>query len=111
MLEDQFNGGLKEVCYPVYTDGNLEIPFSNCSTSRKLIIGCQMIHSLKTLIGSNDLPVMADRCEALDDEHLKMLGKEQMFITQVSMMKNNNYSGGLIKMENVKIHKKQRWLL
>lgn len=84
MLEDQFNGGLKEVCYPVYTDGNLEIPFSNCSTSRKLIIGCQMIHSLKTLIGSNDLPVMADRCEALDDEHLKMLGKEQMFITQVS---------------------------
>ena len=43
-----------------------------------------MIHSLKTLIGNNDLPVMTDRCEALDDEHLKMLGDEQMFITQVS---------------------------
>ena len=84
MLEDQFNGGLKEVCYPVYSEGSLEIPFSNCSTSRKLILGCQMIRALKTLIGSNDLPVMADRCEALDDEHLRMLGKEQMFITQVS---------------------------
>ena len=84
MLEDQFNGGLKEVCYPVYSDGGVDIPFANCSTSRKLILGCQMIESLKKLIGSNDLPIMADRCEALDDEHLKMLGDEQMFITQVS---------------------------
>lgn len=84
MLEDQFNGGLKEVCYPVYSDGFIELPFINCSTSRKLILGCKMIDALKNLIGTNDLPVLADRCEALDNEHLNMLGTNQMFITQVS---------------------------
>ena len=43
-----------------------------------------MIDALKSLIGTNDLPVLADRCEALDNDHLRMLGTNQMFITQVS---------------------------
>lgn len=81
MLEENIsNDGVKEVCYPT-VDG---VEFSNVNTSQKLSVGIQFIHKLKEILGSNDLPILADRLEGFDDiEKIKAITTEQMICTVV----------------------------
>ncbi len=81
MLEENIsNDGVKEVCYPT-VDG---VEFSNVNTSQKLAVGIKFIHKLKEILGSNDLPILADRLEGFDDiEKIKAITTEQMICTVV----------------------------
>lgn len=87
MLEDQLNGGVKEVCYATI-DGT---PFATCNTSRKIVEGIKFISKIKELlelefsIPRNTLPILADRLESIDDaSKIKELTKEQFICTRVS---------------------------
>jgi chromosome segregation ATPase len=81
MLEENLsNDGVKEVCYAT-VDG---VEFSNVNTSQKLEVGIKFIHRIKEILGSNNLPILADRLEGFDDiEKIRNLTKEQMICTYV----------------------------
>ena len=81
MIEENVsNDNVKEVCYAT-VDG---VEFSNVNTSQKLAFGIQFIHKIKDILGSNDLPILADRLEGFDDiEKIKNLTTEQMICTVV----------------------------
>ena len=81
MLEENIsNDGIKEVCYAT-VDG---VEFGNVNTSQKLEVGIKFIHRIKEILGSNDLPILADRLEGFDDiEKIRNLTTEQMICTVV----------------------------
>lgn len=81
MLEDNIsNDGVKEVCYAT-VDG---VEFGNVNTSKKLEVGIQFIHKIKEILGSNDLPIFADRLEGFDDkDKIRNLTTEQLICTVV----------------------------
>lgn len=82
MLEDQINGGLKEVCYVL---GDNNIPYEQLSTSEKIKIGCRMIKKLDTTLcnGICDLPVIIDKGECLDKTSINQLEVKQALISLV----------------------------
>ena len=74
------NDNVKEVCYAT-VDG---VEFSNVNTSQKLAFGIQFIHKIKDILGSNDLPIFADRLEGFDDkDKIRNLTTEQLICTVV----------------------------
>lgn len=81
MLENNLtNDSVKEVCYAT-VDG---VEFGNVNTSQKLIVGIQFIHRIKSILGQNKLPILADRMEGFDDiNKIKNLTTEQMICTVV----------------------------
>lgn len=81
MLEENLtNDGVKEVCYAT-VDG---VEFGNVNTSKKLEVGIQFIHKIKEILGSNDLPIFADRLEGFDDkDKIRNLTTEQLICTVV----------------------------
>lgn len=81
MLEENLsNDGVKEVCYAT-VDG---VEFGSVNTSQKLEVGIKFIHRIKEILGSNDLPILADRLEGFDDiEKIRNLTTEQMICTYV----------------------------
>lgn len=82
MLEENIsNDGVKEVCYATIDN----IPFKDVNTAKKLRYGVKFIEKLKTLLGQNTLPILADRMEGIDNlETIKTLTKEQLVCTRVS---------------------------
>ena len=81
MLEENVsNDNVREVCYAT-VDG---VEFSNVNTSQKLAFGINFIHKIKEILGSNDLPIFADRFEGFDDiEKIRNLTTEQLICTVV----------------------------
>ena len=81
MLEENVsNDNVREVCYAT-VDG---VEFSNVNTSTKLAFGISFIHKIKEILGSNDLPIFADRLEGFDDiEKIRNLTTEQLICTVV----------------------------
>lgn len=82
MLEENIsNDGVKEVCYATIDD----IPFKDVNTAKKLKYGMVFIEKLKSLLGKNKLPILADRMEGIDSiEKIKELTAEQLVCTRVS---------------------------
>ena len=82
MLEENIsNDGVKEVCYATIDD----IPFKDINTAKKLKYGISFIERLKTILGKNDMPILADRMEGIDKlETIQTLTKEQLVCTRVS---------------------------
>ena len=81
MLEENLgNDNLKEVCYAT-VDG---VPFKDVNTSQKLIVGINFIHRIKEILGTNQLPILADRLEGFDSvKTIKALTSEQLICTRV----------------------------
>ena len=81
MLEENLgNDNLKEVCYAT-VDG---VPFKDVNTSQKLQVGIRFIHRIKEILGSNQLPILADRLEGFDSvKTIKALTSEQLICTRV----------------------------
>ena len=81
MLEDNLtNDNIREVCYATVNG----VEFGNVNTSQKLEVGIKFIHRIKEILGSNDLPILADRLEGFDDiEKIRNLTTEQMICTVV----------------------------
>lgn len=85
MLEENIsNDGVKEVCYATIDN----IPFKDINTAKKLKYGISFIERLKTILGKNDMPILADRMEGIDDiNKIKELTTEQLVCTRVSTEK------------------------
>lgn len=83
MLEDQINGGIKEVCYVL---GENDIPYEQLSTSEKIKIGYHMINKINDILTNSlcDLPIICDKGESLDNNNLKKLKSKQTLISVVS---------------------------
>ena len=81
MLEENLgNDNLKEVCYAT-VDG---VPFKDVNTSQKLEVGIRFIHRIKEILGTNQLPILADRLEGFDSvKTIKALTSEQLICTRV----------------------------
>jgi len=82
MLEENLtNDGITEVCYPTI-DG---VPFKDINTAKKMAYGIKFIDTLKSILGNNNLPILADRMEGIDDiAKIDQLTTSQLICTRVS---------------------------
>lgn len=79
MLEEQKNGGLKEVCYPMLNG----VPYQAINTSDKALIGLSIINSIKHNLSLGDLPIIFDKAESLDNMKLAQMEYSQLIATKV----------------------------
>lgn len=82
MLEENLsNDGIKEVCYATIDN----IPFKDINTAKKIKFGIKFIERLKTILSTNDLPILADRMEGIDSiGTIKTMTNEQLICTRVT---------------------------
>lgn len=88
MLEENLtNDGVTEVCYAVIDD----VPFASVNTSEKIKWGIKVIEKIKDIavdefnVSRNQLPIIADRLEAVDDVNkIKTFTQEQFICSRVS---------------------------
>ena len=82
MLEEQVNGGLSEVCYPV-VDGKA---YSQLNRGLKELTGARFIKAIESLLGINEFPILIDNAESLSNKTIKQLEifGNQLFLTRVS---------------------------
>lgn len=81
LLEEQVNGGLTEVCYPIY-DGK---EYQKLNRGLKEVVGAKFIKSIENLLGIKEYPIIIDNAESLGNSsvnQLKELGN-QLIITRV----------------------------
>lgn len=69
MLKEQVNGGLEEVCYPIY-DGK---SYSQLNRGLKEYLGAKFITKIKELTGVKELPILIDNAESLGSNSLKQI--------------------------------------
>lgn len=80
MLENQINGGLQEVCYPVSKD----VKYENINTAEKVKIGVKIINAIRENLKLGDLPILFDGGESLDKDNLNGLSINQIITTIVN---------------------------
>lgn len=82
MLEEQVNGGLSEVCYPV-VDGKA---YSQLNRGLKELTGARFIKAIESLLGIKEFPILIDNAESLSNKTIKQLEifGNQLFLTRVS---------------------------
>lgn len=79
MLEDQKNGGIKEVCYPIYKG----VKYDAVNTGNRELIGLSVINSIKHNMNIGDLPILFDKAESLDNRNINKIDCNQLIATQV----------------------------
>ena len=80
MLENQINGGLQEVCYPV----SKGVKYENINTAEKVKIGVKIINAIRENLKLGDLPILFDGGESLDKDNLNGLSINQIITTIVN---------------------------
>ena len=93
MLEEQVNGGLAEVCYPVVEGKS----YTQLNRGMKETIGAKFIKAIETLSNIDEFPILIDNAESLSNRTILNLEKlnNQLFLTKVSNDHEINFESRL----------------
>ncbi|MGN1337386.1 MAG: hypothetical protein ACI4WW_02810 [Candidatus Coprovivens sp.] len=82
MLEEQVNGGLQEVCYPVVDNKS----YSQMNAGLKQLVGAKFIKAIEQLLDIEEFPILIDNAESLGSNSFNALQEldNQLFITRVT---------------------------